>query len=66
MKRLWSARTMRLRTFVVLLLAWFLTAMPGADAQADSSSRELASYYERHMALVDGVAHGRPVGLVRD
>lgn len=27
-------------------------------AQADSSSRDLASYYDRHMALVDGVAYG--------
>lgn len=29
-----------------------------ADARADGSSRELASYYDRHMALVDGVAYG--------
>jgi len=49
---------MRFRSLVVPLLACFLTAMPGADAQADSSSRELASYYDRHMALVNGVAHG--------
>ncbi len=28
------------------------------DARADSSSGELASYYDRHMALVDGVAYG--------
>jgi len=32
--------------------------MSAAGARADSSSRDLASYYDRHMALVDGVAYG--------
>ncbi len=32
--------------------------MSSAPAGADSSSPGLASYYDRHMALVDGVAHG--------
>ena len=32
--------------------------MTTAPTLADSSSRELASYYDRHMALVDGVAYG--------
>ena len=31
---------------------------PHRRRRADSSSRELASYYDRHMALVDGVAYG--------
>jgi hypothetical protein len=30
-----------------------------SPARADSSSHELASYYARHMAIVDGVAYGR-------
>ena len=33
-------------------------AMTTSPALADSSGRQLASYYERHMALVDGVAYG--------
>jgi hypothetical protein len=48
---------MRIRS-VVELFAWLVSVMTGAGALADSSGRELASYYERHMALVDGVAHG--------
>jgi alpha-tubulin suppressor-like RCC1 family protein len=32
--------------------------MSGTPVLADSSSRDLASYYDRHMALVDGVAYG--------
>jgi hypothetical protein len=32
--------------------------MGGAPARADASGRQLASYYDRHMALLDGVAHG--------
>lgn len=32
--------------------------MAGASAMADASSPLLASYYERHMAVIDGVAHG--------
>lgn len=33
-------------------------AMTPPSAQADSSHPSLASYYERHMALVEGVAYG--------
>ncbi len=35
-----------------------LMALAAMDASADSSGPELASYYDRHMALVQGVAHG--------
>lgn len=42
-----------LRCFLYGLLA--LSAM---DATADGSGPELASYYDRHMALVQGVAYG--------
>jgi alpha-tubulin suppressor-like RCC1 family protein len=38
-----------------LLVAALMTATP---AFADASGRALASYYERHMALLGGVAHG--------
>lgn len=38
-----------------LLVASLMATPP---ALADASSRALASYYERHMALLDGVAHG--------
>jgi len=50
-------RRMPLRT-VAITLASLALLMFAADALADSSSRELASYYERHMALANGVAHG--------
>jgi hypothetical protein len=30
----------------------------GSPARADSSGPQLASYYDRHMALLDGAAHG--------
>ena len=43
---------------VARLLAWLVATMTGAGASADSSGRALASYYDRHMALVNGVAHG--------
>ena len=46
---------MPLRAAVVLCLALLMTPH---TSNADSSSRELASYYERHMAVVDGVAYG--------
>ena len=39
--------------------AFLVTLMSTASAAlADASNVELASYYERHMALIDGVAHG--------
>ena len=47
--------TMPLRAAIVFCLALLMTPR---SSNADSSSRELASYYERHMALVDGVAYG--------
>jgi len=45
------------RTFVAALASLFL-AMSAPAAHADSSSRTLASYYERHMALEGDVAYG--------
>ena len=48
-----SMATMPLRAAIVLGLALLMTPHP---SNADSSSRELASYYERHMPLVDGGA----------
>ena len=42
----------------VAVLICFILLMTPPAAQADSSNRELASYYERHMALADGVAYG--------
>ena len=39
-------------------LLYGLLALGAVDATADSSGRELASYYDRHMALVQGVAYG--------
>ena len=39
-------------------LVYGLLALSVMDATADSSGRELASYYDRHMALVQGVAYG--------
>ena len=46
---------MRRRTLVTTL-PWLGTLMTSTAAQADSSSGDLASYYDRHLALVDGVA----------
>ena len=46
---------MRLATLAAVYLAVLMFA---AHSRADASNRELASYYERHMALVGGVAHG--------
>jgi len=48
---------MQRRRFLVLPCAAHLL-MPNEPAFADSSGAQLASYYERHMALLDGVAHG--------
>ena len=48
---------MRLR-FVALALTWLGTLMSSPHAAADGSGHDLASYYDRHMALVDGVAYG--------
>ena len=41
-----------------MLLAGLVAALAGASATADGSGAELASYYDRHMALVNGAAHG--------
>jgi Regulator of chromosome condensation (RCC1) repeat len=48
---------MQRRKFLVLIGGPHVM-MPGAPAFADSSGPQLASYYDRHMALLDGVAHG--------
>lgn len=45
-------------TALVAFILALATSMTATDALADSSGRELASYYERHMALREGVAHG--------
>ena len=42
---------MPLRAAIVLCLALLMTPL---SSNADSSSHDLASYYERHMALVNG------------
>jgi alpha-tubulin suppressor-like RCC1 family protein len=47
-----------------------MTALPATTAFADASSAALASYYERHMALIDGTAfgwtgRGTPLPLLR-
>ena len=44
------------RRTLVTTLPWLGTLMTSTAAQADSSSGDLASYYDRHLALVDGVA----------
>ncbi len=49
---------MPLRVLIATLAGIFATLMSTPNALADSSNRELASYYERHMALEGGVAHG--------
>lgn len=43
---------------LILLLVFIFFVTMSAPAQADSSSPDLASYYDRHMALVGGVALG--------
>ncbi len=43
---------------VFVTIACIALFVPAPRALADSSSPELASYYERHMALADGVAYG--------
>ena len=48
---------MLLRAGLATLVCSALLLMTSPIAQADSSKRELASYYERHMALADGVAY---------
>ena len=48
---------MQRRKFLVLIGGPHVI-MSGAPALADSSGPQLASYYDRHMALLDGVAHG--------
>ena len=50
-------RRMSLRALAALLASLVL-AMTTPATHADSSSRELASYYERHMALAGDVAYG--------
>jgi hypothetical protein len=47
---------LRRRVALVVPILPLTFLMPATPAIADSSSRDLASYYERHMALVDGVA----------
>ncbi len=46
-----------LRT-IAFTLTWLTALMLSTEADADSSTRELASYYDRHMAVADGVAYG--------
>jgi hypothetical protein len=48
---------MQRRKFLVLIGGPHLF-MSSAPAFADSSGQQLASYYDRHMALLDGVAYG--------
>lgn len=48
---------MQRREFLVLIGGAHLFTS-GTPAVADSSGPQLASYYERHMALLDGVAYG--------
>ena len=48
---------MRRRQLLALISGPF-ALMSGASALADGSGPQLASYYERHMALLDGVAYG--------
>ena len=43
---------------VACLIGLVIAVMSLANARADSASGELASYYDRHMALIDGVAWG--------
>ncbi len=44
--------------FAALVLTWLGTLICSPPALADGSGRDLASYYDRHMALVEGVAYG--------
>ncbi len=46
------------RREVLMLIGAPYAAMRGAPALADGSGPQLASYYERHMALLGGVAYG--------
>ncbi len=46
------------RHAVIRWVAGLGALLVGAVAVADGSGRELASYYDRHMALVDGAAYG--------
>ena len=46
------------RRQLLALISGPLALMSSACALADGSSPQLASYYERHMALLDGVAYG--------
>jgi hypothetical protein len=48
---------MQRRKFLVLI-GGLHVIMSGAPALADRSGPQLASYYDRHMALLDGVAYG--------
>lgn len=59
------------RHFLAALIV--MLAMPGLCTQAiaDSSGEQLASYYDRHMAISDGVAYGwtsgeRPTAMVAE
>jgi len=46
------------RRFAALVLTWLGTLICSPPALADGSGCDLASYYDRHMALVEGVAYG--------
>ncbi len=48
---------MQRRTLLTLFIGSVIQ-MSISPALADGSSRDLASYYNRHMALIDGVAYG--------
>jgi alpha-tubulin suppressor-like RCC1 family protein len=49
---------MRRRTALGVIGGAPVVMLSTTTALADSSGLQLASYYDRHMALVDGVAHG--------
>jgi hypothetical protein len=49
---------MQRRNFLVRITCPHAIMQSGTPAFADSSSPQLASYYERHMALLDGIAYG--------
>jgi Regulator of chromosome condensation (RCC1) repeat len=49
---------LRILASTLYRLIGFVTLMSSLAANADSSGRELASYYERHMLLASGVAYG--------
>lgn len=46
------------RRGALILISGFSMSLSTSDALADASGAELASYYERHMALIGNVAYG--------